>query len=727
MLVLTRVTGKPSMRFSNSHLPKLAAASLAVALCFVPANAATANELEPNDPVGAPTSAPATAEPTAAPAPAPETEQPAAPVETAPATEAPAPAPAAAAAPAEEEPAAPAPDAAPAASHASVAQPAAVSANDIPNGTKNSHGLMILNNGHVDYATVLNNGQLDVKIKDDTQSPPDTLRDLSSTIIHVNDNLKMSVPAGYGEILGAPEGSEIYVAQQTQRPDSIWPGWSTEKINAALTPSGVDWTLKGVRGPEGATFKLFLMDSMGQKISNLLFDSTDGMPDKTTIPANAHVHGNWVFNKPGLYCLDMQRSAKLNTGAQVSKDFVVPIAVGDVDLMALPTNPCSGSSSENPSNPTNPSNPSNPTNPGNTTSPNQPGNTTQPNQPGGTNGSNPAPGTKPGTQAPNPAASGTCADGQGAHVMSEGHADFGPVVLGGQLQAVIKDDVTGTWRNPAATVLWVKPEANRTIPLTQKNGIIWLGWNTLHMPDKYKSKPVNWTLNSVDGPGGVNVTIPAAFGGGEKVFTGAGQSFPIKQPTHTHGQWKFGADGIYHLNFTFTLTDANGGQVSTSAPLTIAVGQVDAASALGCIGGGGGLASVGAEEGTTGGGGQGGNSDKPAGAAATTEKKDDQATKAQGQGTPVDLNGDGVIDENERALAAQAAMYDPIRAAMAGNLTPLLIWGIGILLLIGLSGGAGLWWGRRSWGAGAAAAAASAAQPMPDPVAFAAEGNSNTP
>lgn len=627
---------------------------------------------------------------------------------------------------------------------------------DVPNGTVNDQGLMILNDGHIDYATVLDGNELEVKIKDDTQSPIDTLRPLESTIVHINDNLKMQVPDGWDEALGAPVGSEIYVAEQTQKSDAIWPGWSTEKISADRTPNGVDWTLKGVNGPEGATFKLFLVDSLSGGISNLLFDSSDGVPDTANIPKNAHVHGNWVFNKQGLYCLDMQRSATLDTGEQVSTDFVIPIAVGAVDLMGLPNNPCAGGVPSEPK-PVDPGTPGDGAPgddvpgddvPGDGT----PGDGTQPGTPGESGGDKPGNGTTPGTgpaPKPNPgsghkpgtnpggssgakpgaSAGDTCPDGKGAHVMSEGHADFGPVVLGGELRATIKDDVTGTWRSPSDTVLWVKPEGNRTIPLAQKSGIIWLGWNTLHMPDKYKSKPVTWTLNSVDGPGGVKLTIPGTFdpkNGGTTVFTGPGQSYEITKPTHTHGQWTFDADGIYRLGFTFTLTDANGGQVSTSATLTIAVGNVDAASALGCEQhDGGSLGAVGSEEGTTGGAapasnGNGGANGSDNGAAGQNGKDDAKASGAAG--TPVDLNGDGVIDDNERQLAAQAALYDPIRAALAGNITPLLIWAIGLLLLVAASGGAGLWWGRRSWGAGAAAAAAATSTSYPDPVAFAADG-----
>ncbi|WP_152552282.1 TIGR03773 family transporter-associated surface protein [Actinokineospora spheciospongiae] len=222
-------------------------------------------------------------------------------------------------------------------------------------------------------------------------------------------------------------------------------------------------------------------------------------------------------------------------------------------------------------------------------------------------------------------------------VVTDGHFDYGPVVEGGALSARVKDDRQGApvHRDPGGYVFHLDDTARATppagsgldflgsgpvwmVPLTQRSGIPWLGWNTQH-PSVLSgvSGDVTMTLENVEGPGELAVYGQDPFGGvGERYFgtaTGFPRStiIPVGQSgVHVHAVWAFTEPGAYAVTFSF---GASVGGRQTSAKSTLAfhvgpgepraaptgppvveqVGRTSDGRECALPGGGGGLASTG--------------------------------------------------------------------------------------------------------------------------------------
>lgn len=185
----------------------------------------------------------------------------------------------------------------------------------------------------------------------------------------------------------------------------------------------------------------------------------------------------------------------------------------------------------------------------------------------------------------------------GATVLAAGHVDYATRVIDGRLQSLVGDDTGGAkvYREPSSVVLWLKPSSAVTLPAgfgqigppgsvvwqspqTQNPSLVWLGWSTEALNAGNASSAVTWSLDAVSGPGAVKVYTTGSFGGVQMVFDGPGsRSIPLG--VHAHANWAFTAPGIYRLTFTQSATLANGVHSSDTEVLTVAVGDVDPASA----------------------------------------------------------------------------------------------------------------------------------------------------
>lgn len=202
-------------------------------------------------------------------------------------------------------------------------------------------------------------------------------------------------------------------------------------------------------------------------------------------------------------------------------------------------------------------------------------------------------------------------------VIGAGHLDWNAQLVAGKLESLVGDDSTGTrvYRDPASTVLWLKPASKLTLPggygqvgpagtvvwqnpQTQNQDLIWLGWSTELLNAGNASSPVSWSLDSVDGPGTVKVYTTSSFGGVQQMFFDGGGSYRIPLGVHAHANWAFTDQGIYRLRFTQSVTLPSG-QVSTDTEtLTIAVGDVNPNTAI-SSGSGCGVVSTAIRTGTT--------------------------------------------------------------------------------------------------------------------------------
>ncbi len=506
----------------------------------------------------------------------------------------------------------------------------------------------IISSGHLDYSAQVVNGKVESYIGDNS-SGKKVFSEPSKTVLWLKPSSRVALPGGYGQV-GA-EGSNVFMVPQTQNMDLIWLGWSTETLNASKVSSPVTWALTGVDGP--GSVKVFLNGQFGD-FGQMVFDGTGSYDIRTGV----HAHANWAFSKEGIYKLHFTQSANLTGGGPSSDSEVVTIAVGGADPVSA--------------------------------------------VPGGkhcVNGTTPGSGTgagavdsapqNGGVQAPVSQGAAQCTS-TGVTVISTGHLDWNTQVIGGKLESLIGDDSTGSrlYRDPASTVLWLKPASRVTLPAgfsqvgpagsaqwqvpqTQNYDLIWLGWSTELLNAGNASSPVTWSLTQVDGPGSVKVYTVGSFGNlQEMVFDGT-SSHTIPLGLHAHANWAFSAQGVYQLHFTESATLANGQRSSDSEVLTVAVGDVNPNTAL-TKGPGCGVISNALLT---------GNTSLDAATQAAAQAQADAALVQAGL-----LPGGSSTDTHA---------VDPITALAQGNSVPLLLSILGVLLLLGGAGVGVLWWRRR--------------------------------
>ncbi|PRX97950.1 TIGR03773 family transporter-associated surface protein [Allonocardiopsis opalescens] len=210
----------------------------------------------------------------------------------------------------------------------SAPRPAAAQTEAATGGTAQttSEDTVVLDRGHVDVAALVEGGALSIQVKDGTQGG-EIWRPLSDVVFHVRPEAQIEVPDGADfAFLGEP-GAASWMLPQTQDSALLWPGWNTEEIGADALDGGVNWTLTGVEGP--GDFALFINGSFGAP--EVLFDSSDGLPDAFDIPLGTHAHGNWAFSEQGVYRLSFTMSGTLPSGQPTQSEGTLSLAVGDVD------------------------------------------------------------------------------------------------------------------------------------------------------------------------------------------------------------------------------------------------------------------------------------------------------------------------------------------------------------------------------------------------------------
>ncbi|MGF1617081.1 MAG: TIGR03773 family transporter-associated surface protein [Acidimicrobiia bacterium] len=183
---------------------------------------------------------------------------------------------------------------------------------------------VVIDNGHVDIGPIYIDGAWGIRIKDDTGDAP-VWRRLEDVALRAIDSSQIAVPeAGY-EFLGSP-GAVLWLLPQAQTLGVLWPGWNTQHptvVEEIRTP--ITWTLHGLEGP--GSMILFLSGSFGEP--EVLFDSNQPYPQMISVPLGTHVHGNWTFDQPGTYRLDIEMSAETHTGESESDRRNLSFVVGD--------------------------------------------------------------------------------------------------------------------------------------------------------------------------------------------------------------------------------------------------------------------------------------------------------------------------------------------------------------------------------------------------------------
>lgn len=182
-------------------------------------------------------------------------------------------------------------------------------------------GATILSSGHVDFASRIVGGRLESLVGDGT-SGSKVYREPAGTILWLKPTSQVRLPGGYGQV--GPVGSNVWQVPQTQNPDLIWLGWSTEALNAGNTRGPVTWSIDSISGP--GSVKAYLTGSFGG-VQSMVFDNGGSY----SIPLGVHAHANWAFSAEGIYRITMTQTATLTNGQVSSDTETLTIVVGDVD------------------------------------------------------------------------------------------------------------------------------------------------------------------------------------------------------------------------------------------------------------------------------------------------------------------------------------------------------------------------------------------------------------
>lgn len=200
-----------------------------------------------------------------------------------------------------------------------------------------------------------------------------------------------------------------------------------------------------------------------------------------------------------------------------------------------------------------------------------------------------------------------------ARALSAGHVDLGPRYVDGHWSFLIHDDAAkadadaaSVWRSPERTVLHVLDAAELTVPddpayaflpaapgesvhvvpQTQHPDVVWIGWNTQD-PEVMTTidRGVTLSLDAVQGPGDVTVYLQSGSFGEPDVLWDSreeeSQPIWVDVNTHTHANWVFTKPGVYLLQLTAAADLIDGGTVSDTQQLRVAVGtDTDPAGAL---------------------------------------------------------------------------------------------------------------------------------------------------
>jgi len=658
---------------------------------------------------------------------------------------------------------------------------------DVANSSITDSGAVILNDGHVDIASIITDNTLHTRVKDTTASSDAIFHEIDKTVFQLKPGTQQAVPDSPAFSFLGQAGSALWQASQTQQNGVLWPGWSTELIDVDATRSGVNWALTDSSGP--GEFALYESSATVLGGVDVIFNTRDGITadDSYVIPKNTHAHGTWAFSAEGVYCLAFARSADLASGAPVSDDFVVAVAVGRVAVTKVDPASCFTTPVGEPSQAD--SAPIADTvltldaagemrvmDAGNGFAAGQligvhlgadragqwvsawlhstpewlgwqrvdanglalvrlPAaaavgqhklvikaqdgsligwaalRIVAPPVSGGGAVGGPPPAEAISTPPSQSVAATQCV--AGSTILSSGHIDYASRIVGGKLESLIKDGTTQStvWREPSGVVMWLKPSSRISlpagyssvgaagstvwqIPQTQNPNLAWLGWNTESITSGQAASPVTWALNSVEGAGTVNVYLQGAFGGVQSVVFSNGGSHNIDLGKHVHGNWAFSAEGIYKLNLTQSITLANGTVSSDTETLTIAVGDVDPATAISGASGCGVISNA---------------------SLLTADIEAADAAAAAAAVAAAQAEADAFAAAAEAAKAELPGMStvrgdtdSPFAALTNGNAVPLLLLGLGLILVLGSAVGTVLWRRQQRWIAVAAASTSTA-------------------
>lgn len=159
-------------------------------------------------------------------------------------------------------------------------------------------------------------------MKDDRTAPAEW-RNPDELIFGLGEAAAQELPDAVGPI---PAGT-AWMIGATQQAGVPWLGANTQHPSLLEHTTGeVTWEIVSYDGP-GAMF-VFTQGGLGQVVGEEWFRAENGNAQGShTIPANSHVHPNWMFSAPGTYTVTVRQSATTLDGDTVSGESILTFEV----------------------------------------------------------------------------------------------------------------------------------------------------------------------------------------------------------------------------------------------------------------------------------------------------------------------------------------------------------------------------------------------------------------
>ncbi|GAA2697223.1 MULTISPECIES: choice-of-anchor M domain-containing protein [Actinosynnema] len=178
-----------------------------------------------------------------------------------------------------------------------------------------------IRDGHVDIGPALVDGAWQVRVEDDSTSPP-TWRDPAEVVLRIGDAAKAAIPADPAYAFLGQAGETVHLMPQTRRSGVLWIGWNTRHESVlAQRPEAISLSLHDVEGP--GRLRVYL-DYGGFRPPKTVWDN-----EELAIEAGAHTHANWAFTAPGEYRARFTARITPRGGEAVEATSTLRFLVGD--------------------------------------------------------------------------------------------------------------------------------------------------------------------------------------------------------------------------------------------------------------------------------------------------------------------------------------------------------------------------------------------------------------
>ena len=160
-------------------------------------------------------------------------------------------------------------------------------------------------------------------IKDDRNVPATWTRP-EDLVFGLGQAAEVDLPQAVGPV---PAG-KAWMIGATQQDNVPWLGANTQHESLIANTTGeVAWEVTGFDGP--GSMVVFTQGGLGQVVGEQWFSASNGkLEGRHTIPANSHVHPNWVFSASGSYRVKIRQTATTKAGEAVSGEAVLTFNVG---------------------------------------------------------------------------------------------------------------------------------------------------------------------------------------------------------------------------------------------------------------------------------------------------------------------------------------------------------------------------------------------------------------